>query len=143
MTFRTATDKRQRIVIVGCGRLGSSLAGRLSRDEHEVIIIDRREEAFRLLPPEFSGFRFAGNAIEHEVLRSVGLDQAGVLIAATEKDTVNLMVAEVGQTIFHVPRVLARVYDPNHEELYRDTDILTISPTQLTARAFLLALFPE
>jgi trk system potassium uptake protein TrkA len=143
MTKRAQTNQPKKIVIVGCGRLGSLLAGRFSRDGQEVVIIDRQEQAFRLLPPEFSGFRFAGNAIEHEVMRSVGLDQAGVLIAVTEKDTVNLMVAEVGQTIFNVPRVLARVYDQNNEELYRDTDIITISPTQLTAKAFLLALFPE
>jgi trk system potassium uptake protein TrkA len=143
MTKMNQPNQHNRIVIVGCGRLGSLLAGRLSRDGQEVVIIDLREEAFCLLPPEFSGFRFAGNAIEHEVMRSVSLEQAGVLIAVTEKDTVNLMVAEVGHKIFNVPRVLARVYDPNNEELYRDTDIVTISPTQLTAKAFLLALFPE
>jgi len=143
MTNRTKTNHRRRIVIVGCGRLGSLLAGQLSRDGHEVVVIDRREESFLQLPPEFSGFRFAGNAIEHEVMRSVGLEQAGVLIAVTEKDTVNLMVAEVGLTLFAVPKVLARVYDPNNEELYSDTDIITISPTKLTAEAVLQSLVQE
>lgn len=143
MINRTQTNRHQRIVIVGCGRLGSLLAGRLSRDGHNVVIIDRREESFRLLPPEFSGFRFVGNAIEHEVMRSVGLEQAGALIAVTEKDTVNLMVAEVGLTLFRVPKVLARVYDPSNEGLYRDTDIITISPTQLTAESILQKFVPE
>lgn len=140
MTGEKANHRNDSIVIVGCGRLGSLLAGQLSRFGHEVVIIDRRETAFELLPPEFSGFRFTGDAGEHEVLRAAGLGQAGVLMAVTEKDTINLMVAEVGRIIFKVPKVLVRVYDPNNEGLYLDTDIRTISPTHLTAEAFLAVL---
>ena len=124
------------IVIVGCGRLGSLLAGKVSQAGLKVFIIDRDEAAFDLLPPEFSGFRVTGDAVEQEVLRAARLEEADCLVTVTEKDTLNLMVAQVGRVIFSVPKVLARIYDPRHEALYHRYEIETISPTKLTARAF-------
>lgn len=125
------------VVIVGCGRLGSLLAGEISRAGSKVVIIDRREDAFILLPPEFSGFHVGGDAVEQELLRAIGLKQADCLIAVTEKDTTNLMVAQVAKHIFAVPRVLARVYDPRRTRIYRQDGIEIISPTRLMADAFL------
>ncbi|WP_305041777.1 potassium channel family protein [Geoalkalibacter sp.] len=130
---------RDLVVIVGCGRLGALLAGRLSQAGRRVVVIDRREEAFNLLPAEFSGFRVTGDAVEHEVLRAADLAKAGCLIAVTQKDTLNLMVAQVARLVFAVPRVLARVYDPRKEVFYQRFGIETVSPTELTADALVEA----
>jgi trk system potassium uptake protein TrkA len=125
------------IVIVGCGRLGAMLARRLSLAGSRVVVIDRDSGAFAQLETGFSGFRVTGDAVEHDVLREAGLASADCLLAVTEKDTLNLMVAQVAKTVFEVPRVIARVYDPIRETLYRRLGIDTISPTSLTAREFL------
>lgn len=125
------------VVIVGCGRLGSILANELSRVGSRVVVIDRNSTSFALLDAGFSGFRVAGNAVDLEVMREANLNQADYLLTTTEKDTVNLMVAQVAKVVFAVPHVLARVYDPKREVLYRKFGIETISPTSLTSREFL------
>lgn len=131
-----------RVVIIGCGRLGSLLAGELSRLGSQVTIIDRDSAAFALLDVGYSGFRLTGDAVEHEVLLAADLQQADCLLTTTEKDTLNLMVAQVAKVLFAVPLVLARVYDPKRQVLYRRFGIKTISPTSLTAQEFLAALCP-
>lgn len=125
------------IIIVGCGRLGAMLASRLSRAGSRVVVIDLDSTAFALLEAGFSGFRVTGDAVEHDVLREAGLAEADCLLAVTAKDTLNLMVAQVAKTVFAVPRVVARVYDPARESLYRRLGIDTVSPTSLAAREFL------
>jgi trk system potassium uptake protein TrkA len=125
------------IVIVGCGRLGATLASHLSRSGRRVVVIDRDGAAFSLLEAGFSGFRVIGDAVEHDVLCEAGLPEAFCLLAVTEKDTLNLMVAQVARTVFAVPLVIARVYDPIRVATYRDLGIATVSPTSLTAREFL------
>jgi len=129
----------QYVVVVGCGRLGSLLAGLLSQAGSSVVVIDRNEAAFELLSPEFSGFRITGDAVEMEVLKVAKAHKAGCLLAVTEDDNVNLMVAQVAHEVFKVPRVMARVFDPRREQVYREFGIETISPTKLTANAFLAA----
>jgi trk system potassium uptake protein TrkA len=125
------------IVIVGCGRLGALLASHLSRSGSRVVVIDRDRDSFTLLEAGFSGFCVTGDAVEHDVLREAGLAEADCLLAVTEKDTLNLMVAQVAKSVFEVPQVIARVYDPHRVALYRRLGIETISPTSLTAREFL------
>lgn len=130
-------------IIVGCGRLGSLLASKLSKMGSRVTIIDWDSSSFDLLDVGFSGFRVNGDAVELEVLRASELKQADCLLTTTEKDTVNLMVAQVAKVFFSVPLVLARVYDPKREVLYREFGIETISPTSLTAHEFLCAVCPK
>jgi trk system potassium uptake protein len=130
------------IVIVGCGRLGGVLANNLSAAGHSLVVIDRREIAFDKLSAEFSGFRILGDAIEMEVLQQARIDRANILFATTTEDNVNLMVAQVAREVFNVSRVVARVYDPAREAMYREFGIDTISPTKLSASAFLQVLEP-
>lgn len=132
------TDNRY-IVIVGCGRLGSYLANRLSRDGHAVVVIDRHDATFNDLSPAFSGFRVSGDATQMAILKEAKLNQADVLIATTREDNVNLMVAQVARQVFGVPHVLARVYDPKRETVYSQLDIQTICPTSVAAEMFLRA----
>ncbi|MGB7087374.1 MAG: TrkA family potassium uptake protein [Phormidesmis sp.] len=127
----------QYIIIVGCGRLGSLLASSLSAQGHSVVAIDRREEAFEGLSAEFSGFRVVGDAAELATLHKAKADKADCLLAVTREDNVNLMVAQIGQVTFEIPTVLARVFDPGREAIYREFGIETISPTQLSADVFL------
>jgi trk system potassium uptake protein TrkA len=128
------------IVIVGCGRVGSYLANRLSRDGHSVVVIDRNASTFEELSPDFSGFRQEGSATQLSVLKEAKLDKADVCIATTHEDNVNLMVAQVARKVFGVPYVLARVFDPRREQVYARLEIETICPTSVAAEMFLKAL---
>ena len=128
------------VIVVGCGRIGSLLANRLSSLGSSVVVIDREESAFQNLSTEFSGFRVTGDAAELAVLRQARIDKAQCLLAITSHDNVNLMVAQVAQAVFSVPQVMARVNDPSREAVYREFGIQTICPTNLTAAAFLGAL---
>jgi trk system potassium uptake protein TrkA len=130
----------QYLVIVGCGRLGSILANRASSLGSNVVVVDRDEAAFANLATEFSGFTVTGDAAELAVLRRARIERADCLLAITPQDNVNLMVAQVARTVFGVPRVLARVFDPAREVVYREFGIETICPTALAAGAFLDAL---
>ncbi len=128
------------VVIVGCGRLGSLLANKLSRLGCNAVVVDRDEGAFDSLSTEFSGFTVTGDASEQEVLRRANIGQADCLLAVTRHDNVNLMVAQVAQTVFGVPKVIARVSDPAREAVYHRFGVETICPTTLAAAAFLGAL---
>ncbi len=128
--------KSQYIVVVGCGRLGSILASKLSAEGNSVVVIDLDESNFDNLGGEFSGFQIVGDATELAVLRSAKADKADCLLAVTDSDNINIMVAQIGKKLFELPTVLARVFDPNREAIYREFGIETISPTQLSAEAF-------
>ncbi|MCJ8281790.1 MAG: TrkA family potassium uptake protein [Rivularia sp. ALOHA_DT_140] len=128
--------KSQYIVVVGCGRLGSILASKLSAEGNSVVVIDLNESNFDALGGEFSGFQIVGDATELAVLRSAKADKADCLLAVTDSDNINIMVAQIAKKLFEIPSVLARVFDPNREAIYRDFGIETISPTQLSAEAF-------
>lgn len=134
------SQRSQYIIIVGCGRLGGSLANQLSRAGHQIVVIDRREGAFDKLSADFSGFRIMGDASEIDVLRQAHIEQATYLFAATTQDNLNLMVAQIAKTLFHVPYVVARVFDPLREQIYSEFGIETVSPVKLSAQAFLNAL---
>ena len=127
----------QYIVVVGCGRLGSILASRLSSQGNSVVVIDPHENSFSNLSSDFSGFQITGDASEIEILRSAKVDQADCVLAVTNKDNINLMVAQVARNVFGIGIVIARVFDPAREQIYRDFGIATISPTQLSADAFM------
>jgi trk system potassium uptake protein TrkA len=125
------------IIIVGCGRLGGSLANQLSASGQRVVIIDRREGSFDKLTVDFSGFKILGDATELNILKMAQIEHADILFATTTHDNTNLMVAQVARAMFNVPRVIARVFDPLREAIYRDFGVETISPTKLSADAFL------
>jgi len=127
------------VVVVGCGRLGSRVANHLSRLGHSVVVIDRDPATFAGLSPEYSGFRLEGDATQMAVLRDANLQDADVLIATTHEDNVNLMVAQVAKKVFGVGHVLARVFDPEREEVYVHLGIDTICPTSVAAEMFLRA----
>ena len=125
------------IIIVGCGRLGSYLANNLSGSGHSVVVIDKEETAFDSLSSAYSGFRITGDATEFDVLKQIKMDKADLVIATTQEDNLNLMIAQIAKNLFNVPKVMARVLDPNREKIYRDFDIETICPTTYAGDLFL------
>ncbi|MDD3312874.1 TrkA family potassium uptake protein [Pseudodesulfovibrio sp.] len=131
------------VVIVGCGRVGSILANKLSAAGNSLVVIDIDESTFDDLSSEFSGFRLAGDATQIALLREAKLQKADTLIATTHDDNVNLMVAQVARNIFKTPLVMARVYDPKREQVYQRLGIRTICPTAVAASLFMEALAGE
>ncbi len=119
------------VVIMGCGRVGSYLATRLDREGHQVTVIDLTANAFRRLPEEFRGQTVVGTGIDEQVLRMAGIAEADAFVAVTEGDNRNIMAAQVAREIFGVRDVIARIYDPVREEVYRGLGLGTICPTRL------------
>ncbi|MEO7667074.1 MAG: TrkA family potassium uptake protein [Dehalococcoidia bacterium] len=122
-----------RVVIMGCGRVGSTLAVMLADEGHEITILDVKSDAFRRLPPAFNGKRHIGNGIDQDVLARIGVGEADAFIAVTQGDNRNVMATQMAKHIFGVPRALCRIYDPIREEMYRKLGLETISPTVVGA----------
>lgn len=128
-------NKSKYIIIVGCGALGSSIAGILSASGANVVVVDKDREAFKKLPPEFSGFTVVAEVIGKNALIDSKIDQADILIATTDDDNTNIMIAQIAKKIYHVSKVVARVFEPSRMRVYCDLEIETISPTILAASA--------
>jgi trk system potassium uptake protein TrkA len=118
-----------KIIILGCGRVGATLAQQLEKDGHPVVIIDRNQDAFARLGPDYSGGMVLGTGIDEDVLRKAGIEDADAFVAVTNGDNTNAMSAQIAKLIFHVPHVVARLYDPVREETYRTLGLETVSPT--------------
>jgi len=121
------------VVILGCGRVGATLALMLEADGHTVAVIDRNREAFRRLGRSFQGRTFLGIGIDEDVLRKAGIERAEAFAATTSGDNSNIMSAQIAKMKFKVRRVIARIYDPLRAEAYKELGIDTISPTLLGA----------
>ena len=127
------------VVIVGCGRLGAHLAERINGRGSSVVVIDTNPDAFRSLPPDFSGFTIEGDATELSVLRQAKCSQADLFVAATGNDNLNLMAAQIAGPILGARRSLARVDDPETAAAFENVGIDVISPTTIMAGLFLTA----
>lgn len=120
-----------RIIIVGCSRLGSRLAKVLTHSGHEVVVVDPKLEALERLGPDFRGQIVRGIGIDLGVLEEAGISGADVLIAATDRDSTNLVVAQIAHEKYKVSRVVARVYDPEAAEAYRKMGFYIFCPTTI------------
>ena len=118
-----------RVLIMGCGRVGATLATDLDRNGHDVTVLDLNADQFRRLPQDFRGTSVVGNGIDQDTLRRAGIESADAFAAVTQGDNRNLMASQIAKHIFQVPRVVCRIYDPIREELYRGMGLETVSPT--------------
>ena len=123
-----------KIVMMGCGRVGSRLAGFLDADGHSVAILDTDSYSFRRLPPEFKGTALVGNGIDEEALKKAGIEHADVFVALTQGDNRNVMASQIAKHIFNVPRVICRIYDPLRQEMYSTLGLEAFSPTIIFAQ---------
>lgn len=121
------------VIIVGCGRVGSQLARLLSSEGHNVVVIDRNPEAFERLGAAFNGLTLTGGAFDLELLKQAGAEKADAFCTVTNGDNTNLISAQVARKIFKVPKVIARVYDPQRAHIYTALGMDVISGTILFA----------
>src|SRR6266516_2256909 len=109
-----------KVLIMGCGRVGAELTVQLAKAGHEVSIIDKRREAFDRLPPGF---------------------EAGTFVAVSSGDNSNILSARVAREYYHVPTVIARIYDPRRAEIYERLNIPTVASVRWSAKQIILMLF--
>lgn len=121
------------VIIVGCGRVGSELAKLLSSEGHDVVVIDRNNAAFDRLGGAFNGITLLGNGFSLSLLKQAGIEKADAFCAVTNGDNTNLISAQVAKKIFKVPKVIARVYDPQRAHIYAALGLDIISGTILFA----------
>ena len=124
----------KKVCIMGCGRVGATLAAELSRNGDRVLILDTDPASFRFLPDDFVGTKVVGNGIDIDVLRKIGIENMDVFVSATRGDNRNVMAAQIAKHIFGVPVVASRVFDPLREEMYQNMGLRTINPTRVQAR---------
>lgn len=122
------------IIIMGCGRLGSRIAGILDSEGNSVTVLDTNESSFRRLPDGFKGTRAVGNGMDARTLEKFGIQQADVFFALTQGDNRNYFASQMAREVYGVKRVLCRIYDPVREEIFRDLGLETFSPTSFGAQ---------
>lgn len=130
------------VVIMGCGRVGSTLALRLEQLGHSVAIVDRDAGAFRRLPKEFQGRSVVGIGFDRETLEEAGVEQAEAFAAVSNGDNSNIIAARVAREQFGVEHVAARIYDPRRAEVYQRLGIPTVATVRWTADQMLRRLLP-
>ncbi len=123
------------VIIVGCGRVGSRLAGMLSENGDNVCIIDKNPDSFKQLGRGFNGAKVQGLGFDEDVLIKSGIEECDVLASLTNLDNTNLMVAEVASRLFEVPHVITRLDNPNHERAYMQLGFDYVCGTSLAAEA--------
>lgn len=128
------------ILIVGCGKVGAKLAAQLSREGHDISVVDADEDSFEQLGSNFTGYKTCGITIDQDVLRRGGIESCDAVAAVSPDDNINIMVSQLAREIFHVPQVLARIYDPKRENVFSHFGLHTVCPTNLTVAAIRSAL---
>jgi trk system potassium uptake protein TrkA len=131
------------IVIMGCGRVGSSIAHTLEDRGHSVAVIDQDPEAFRKLRSGFKGIKVTGVGFDRDVLIEAGIERAGAFAAVSSGDNSNVIAARVARESFGVQRVVARIYDPRRASVYQRLGIPTVATVAWTADQMLRRLIPE
>lgn len=119
------------IVVIGCGKTGSAIADLLSKNGENVVVIDKNKSSFEKLSPDFTGFTINGDATELAVLLEAKLNKADMAIVTTQIDSVNSMVSQIAKQIYNVSKVIVKINEPDKAIIYRNTDIITLSPTDL------------
>ena len=131
------------IVIMGCGRVGSTLARSLEKRGHAVAVIDMNTDAFRRLGPDFAGRTVKGMGFDREVLLQAGIREADGFAAVSSGDNSNIIAARVVRETFEVTNVVARIYDPGRAEVYERLGIPTVATVRWTADQVVRRLLPS
>jgi len=123
-----------KILIVGCGRVGAELAHSVAGRGHDVTIVDGNSDAFDKLGPDFKGRTVHGFGFDRAVLERAGIQTADGFAATTSSDNANIIAAKIARDIFHVPNVVARIYNPSRRELYERLGLQTVASSSWGAQ---------
>ncbi|MBO3725205.1 TrkA family potassium uptake protein [Actinomyces bowdenii] len=130
-------------VIMGCGRVGASMAAQLDRMGHSVSVIDRSSDAFRRLPADFTGRKVKGVGFDRDALEQAGIDEAQAFAAVSNGDNSNIVSARVARELYGVERVVARIYDPQRADVYERLGIPTVATVRHTAEQMMRRILPH
>jgi trk system potassium uptake protein TrkA len=131
------------VVIMGCGRVGSTIATSLEAAKHSVAIVDQDATAFRRLSQDFTGKQVVGIGFDRDTLIEAGIEQASAFAAVSSGDNSNIIAARVARETFGVENVVARIYDPRRAEVYSRLGIPTVATVRWTADSILRRLLPD
>jgi trk system potassium uptake protein TrkA len=129
-----------RVIIMGCGRVGILLTQELSKAGHEITVIDKNAAAFARLPPGFEARTIVGLGFDRDVLEDAGIKEADAFLAVSSGDNSNILSARVAREHYHVPKVIARIYDPMRADIYERLNIPTVSTTRWGVKQMILML---
>jgi trk system potassium uptake protein len=141
--IRVTTEAEVHVVVVGCGRVGSELAGTLEKGGHTVAVVDKKASAFRRLPVGFGGRTVVGFGFDRDHLLEAGIDGAGALAAVTNGDNSNILTARIARENFGIERVVARIYDPRRAIIYQRLGIPTVATVSWTTDQVMRRLLPD
>lgn len=127
---------KNKTLIIGCGRLGASIANADSLSGKNVLIVDKDSSSFELLSDLFSGYTFLGDVTDLSLLEEAYITSAKEIIIATGDDNVNLFLAYVARKLYNVPKIYVRLDDPSLEILISDLDVKAIYPFELSLDKF-------
>ena len=125
---------------MGCGRVGILLTQELSKAGHEITVIDKNASAFSRLPPGFEARTIVGLGFDRDVLEDAGIKEADAFLAVSSGDNSNILSARVAREHYHVPKVIARIYDPMRADIYERLNIPTVSTTRWGVKQMILML---
>jgi trk system potassium uptake protein TrkA len=117
------------VIIMGCGRVGSSVAARLQTEGHDVTVLDLDESAFRRLPSSFTGRRLVGSGLDHRALEEAGAGEAHAFMALAHGDNRNILASQIAKHLYGVETVVTRLFDPFRGEIFGRLGLRTFSPT--------------
>ena len=118
-----------KVIIVGCGKMGSGLALELVKKNHQVTVVGASIDEFSMLGNGFQGETIVGVGFDQQVLEQAGIKRADAIVACTKSDETNAVIGRISRNIYKVPRVISRLYDPRKAEIYRSLGIQTIATT--------------
>lgn len=119
-----------KVIVVGCGKMGSGLALELVKKGHTVTVVGNSTDEFTLLGKGFKGETIVGVAFDKQILEQAGIERADAIVACTKSDETNALIGRIARNNYRVPRVISRLYDPRKAEIYRTLGIQTISATE-------------
>ncbi len=120
------------IIVIGCGKVGSGFAEAMSREGHDVVIVDNDAVALEKISPSFSGLKVIGVPIDQDVLKRAGIERCDAFAAVTPDDNINIMASQIAKELYKVKRVIARIYNPARESVFHQFGLDTICPTNLS-----------
>src|SRR6266498_4820436 len=118
-----------KLIVIGCGRVGSTVAKRFASEGWEVTAVDEKETALTRLGENWTGGFIVGHGMDTSVLREAGIEEADAVVVATDGDNTNLVIGQVAQKRFGIDCTVVRILDPARADFYRERGLRTICPT--------------